>query len=51
MSVGWTELRAKVPALPVAQQQTSVGWTELKAEVPALPVPEQEIIGRLKVVL
>ena len=42
MSVGLTELKAEVPALPVPEQK-SVGLTELKAEVPALPVPEQQI--------
>ena len=41
MSVGLTELKAEVPALPVPEQKHSVGLTELKAEVPALPVPEQ----------
>jgi hypothetical protein len=43
MSVGWTELKAKAPALPVPKQQISVGWTELKAKAPALPVPKQQI--------
>ncbi len=44
MSVGLTELKAEVPALPAPEQQTvSVGLTELKAEVPALPAPEQQL--------
>jgi hypothetical protein len=35
MSLGSTELKAEVPALPVPEQRLSVGSTELKTEVPA----------------
>ncbi len=44
MSVGSTELKAEVAAVP-APEQFSVGSTELKAEVAAVPAPEQFSVG------
>jgi hypothetical protein len=51
MSVGLTELKAEVPAVPAPEQKLSVGLTELKAELPAVPAPEQKLIGQPEVAL